>query len=319
MSVLAVGLGAFQTDAAVLFPSIFQPIRSGIVDEIQALTNSPPLTPEESRRLRLLNQARRNIDRAGRPSLFGDVQVLASVNNNLTRLFPGGQFTPLMESAIFDFRDLLSASAVNLADTIAQLPPSSSTTFAAATVEEIIDSLALLDTGASVPAGMQVITRAATRLRSAEGFVSRARFDVVRVSRMTAFVDGQRFEAIPTGTYNGAVEFLTVSGRETGGVLTRNRSIQLSISDVTPGTTTHSLGSPGSGSFATFSERTLTNSVGIPSLSGNAIITLDARTGIVTGRFSFTAQNAFTGEGPVRVTSGEFVLRLGPVATTTGF
>ena len=318
MSALAVGLGAFQTDAAVLFPSIFQPIRSGIVAEIQALTNSPPLTPEESRRVRLLNQARRNIDRAGRPSLFGDVQILASVNNNLTRLFPGGEFTPLVESAVFDFRDLLSASAVNLADTIAQLPPSSSTTLAATTVQETIDSLALLDTGASVASGMQVITRAATRLRSAEGFISRARLDVVRVNRMTAFVDGQRFEAIPTGTFNGAIEFLTVSGRETGG-LTRNRSIQLSISDVAPGTTTHTLGSPGSGSFATFSERTLTNSVGIPSLSGNAIVTLDARTGIVTGRFSFTAQNALTGDGPVRVTSGEFVLRIGPVVTTTGF
>lgn len=313
LAALALGLGAFSAKGAVLFPSVFQPIRSGIVEEIQSITNEPPRTREENRRLRLLNQARRSIDRAGRATLFGDVQILAGLNNTLSRLFPDGEFTPLIETAILDYRDLMTEAAIDLNDRVGRMPPSGGTVQASNTVADVVDELAALDIASGAGSSMQILTRSATRLRSVEGLLTRTGPGGGRVNRMTAIVDGRRFSATQNGVsgiYNGGSFFLTISGREGVGAGTANRAIQLFLSDVRPGTSTHSLGAAGTGNYAIYSERTATNSIGISSITGNATVTLDAINNTVTGRFNFTAQDVFSGVGPVRVSGGDFLLQL---------
>src|SRR5215218_2796773 len=104
VTALAFGLSAISSHAAVLYPSIVSPLRSAIADEIDVLTNSPALSPEETRQLRLLRQSARNLDRRGRATLFGDVQILSSLATSLTHAFPAGEFDPQLQQAILDYR-----------------------------------------------------------------------------------------------------------------------------------------------------------------------------------------------------------------------
>ena len=315
LGALILGVSAISSNSAVLYPSVVEPIRSAIADEVDVLTNSPALTPDEARQLRLLKQARRNIERAGRPSLFGDVQILASLTTSLTHAFPDGEFDPLLQFAILDYRDLLLEAAFNLQTTIGGLPPSSSSTLASNTVENVITSLEQLDPLTSVGTGIQTLARAASRLRSAEGYISRAsRSSTNRSNHMTAFVDSRRFVANTVGgisaSYSPGSQTLTIVGRETGGTLPGNRSIQLVLNNVVAGTTTHSLGAAGTGSYAVYSASSPTNSIGLNSASGNVIVNLNATSGLVSGRFSFEAGDPFNGQERVRVTGGDFSAQL---------
>jgi hypothetical protein len=313
IAALAFGLSAIPSSAAVLYPSIVSPLRSAIVDEIDLLTNNAAVSPEETRQLRLLRQSIRNIDRRGRATLFGDVQVLSGLTSSLTRGFREGEFDPLLQQAILDYGDLLLQFASNLQTNINAQPPSTSVNLASNAVNDAIQTLGQLDAGTSVTTGIQILTRAASRLRSAEGFVTRNRPPVNQGNHMTATVDGRRFNANAgaiSASYSPGTQTLTIVGRETAGSLPGNRSIQLILSGVTPGTTTHSLGSPGTGSYATYSTTTPTNSIGITSLSGNVTVTLNVTTGQASGRFSFEGGDLFSGQDTVRVTGGDFAARL---------
>src|SRR6188768_3042911 len=125
VAALALGLSAIPSTAAVLYPSIIAPLRSAIADEIDSLTNNAALSPQEARQLRLLRQSTRNLNRRGRATLIGDVQILSGLATSLTRSFPGGEFNPLLQQAILDYGDLLLQSAANLQTKISGLPPSS--------------------------------------------------------------------------------------------------------------------------------------------------------------------------------------------------
>jgi hypothetical protein len=313
IAALAFGLSAIPSSAAVLFPSIVSPLRSAIADEIDLLTNSPEQSPEETRQLRLLRQSARNLDRRGRATLFGDVQILSSLTTSLTRGFRDGEFDPLLQQAILDYGDLLLQFASSLQTNINGLPPSTSANQASNAVNDAIQTLGQLDAATSVTTGVQALTRAVSRLRSAEGIINRTRPPVNQSSHMTATVDGRRFNANAgaiSASYSPGTQTLTVIGRETSGSLPGSRSIQLILSGVTSGTTTHSLGSPGTGSYATYSATTPTNSIGITSLSGNVTVTLNVTTNQASGRFSFEGGDLFSGQDTVRVTGGDFAVQL---------
>ena len=315
VAALALGLGAIPSTAAILYPSIVAPLRSAIADEIDSLTNNPALSREETRQLRLLRQSSRNLDRRGRASLFGDVQILSGLATSLTRGFPGGEFNPLLQQAIFDYGDLLLQSAANLQTNISGLPPSSSANTASNAVNDAIQSLGQLDAETPVGTGIQVLNRAVSRLRSAEAISNRSRPPTTVSARMTATVAGRRFIATAGGVsanYSPGTETLTIVGRETGGLSAGSSSIQIILSDVTQGTTTHSLGAPGTGSYATFSTTTPTNSIGLTSLTGNVTVTLNTNSSLVSGRFSFETGDPFSGQDRVRVTGGDFAVPLRP-------
>lgn len=311
---LALALGTGSANAALLFPSILAPLREAIAFELEFLTNSPALTPEEERQLRLLRQATRSIERPGRVSLFGDIQVLAGVASSVTRAFPEGDFDPLLQDAIADYSALLADRAFELTDDIEQLAPSRSTTLADTTVAGVITMLEQLDPLAGVTTGIRTVTLSATRLRSAEGFISRARSLFARGNRLTAFLDGRRFTANPagglTGNYSPGTETLTIVARELSGSFVENRSIQLVFSRVIPGTTTHSFDRPGRGTYGVVSTSSATNSIALTSAAGTAIVTVDLVNGIARGRFSFVASDPFNPQNQVRVTGGDFSLPL---------
>jgi hypothetical protein len=313
IAALAFGLSAIPSGAAILYPSIVSPLRSAILDEIDLLTNNAAASPEERRQLRVLRQSIRNIDRRGRATLFGDVQILSGLTSSLTRGFGEGEFDPLLQQAILDYADLLLQFASNLQTNINAQPPSTSVNLASNAVNDAIQTLGQLDAGTSVTTGIQALTRAASRLRSAEGFVNRNRPPASQGSHLTATVDGRRFNANAgaiSASYSPGTQTLTIVGRETAGSLPGSRSIQLILSGVTSGTTTHSLGSPGTGSYATYSATTPTNSIGITSLSGNVTVTLNVTTGQASGRFSFEGGDLFSGQDTVRVTGGDFAVPL---------
>ncbi len=313
VAALALGLSVIPSTAAVLYPSIIAPLRSAIVDEIDSLANNAALSPQEIRQLRLLRQSTRNLSRRGRATLIGDVQILSGLATSLTRSFPEGEFNPLLQQAILDYGDLLLQSAANLQTNISGLPPSTGANTASNAVNDAIQTLGQLDATTPVGTGVQVLNRAVSRLRSAEGISNRTRPPVSLSARMTATVAGRRFIANPGGisaNYSSGTETLTIVGRETGGFSPGSSSIQLILTGVTPGTTTLSLGSPGTGSYATFSATTPTNSIGLTSLTGNVTVTLNTTTGQASGRFSFETGDPFSGQDRVRVTGGDFAVPL---------
>ena len=305
--------GCVHIHAAVSLPSVFAPIRSAIADQLAALTNNPAGRGPQARQMRLLRQARRTLDRPGRPSLFGDVQILAGLANSLTRAFPDAEFDLLLQVAVADLQDALRNATVALSNTVAALPPSGSTINASNTLAEVMTSLDQLDPAAGVAGGVQTLSRAAVRLRSVEGLLSRARTTTSRGDRMTATAGNTRFQAEPgahlSAIYNPAVQFLTISGTQVSGPPTATRTIKLFIANVVPGTTTHSFGSPATGTYAIYSFAA-TNSGGFTSSSGTAIVTLDAVANVVSGRFDFSGIDEPGGGGPDRVTAGQFFIHL---------
>ena len=305
--------GSVKIQAAVSLPSVFAPIRSAIADEFATLTNNPSAPAQQRRQMRLLRQARRTLDRPGRPSLFGDVQILASLANSLTRAFPDAEFDLLLQVAVADLQDALINATLSLSNTVAALPPSGSTITASNTLAGIMASLAQLDPAAGVASGVQALNRAAVQLRSVEGLLSRARSTISRGDRMTARAGSVSFQA-ETGAhlsaiYNSAVQFLTISGTQISGPPLVSRTIKLYLANVTPGTTTHSFGSPATGTYAIYSFSS-TNSGGFTSSSGTAIVTLDTAANVVSGRFDFSGIDELGGAGPDRVTAGQFFIHL---------
>jgi hypothetical protein len=297
-----------STRAALLLP-LLNPVRSAIVTNISGLTNSTPLSAEQERQLRFLRMAQRNIDRRGPVSLFNDIQVLASVTTVLGRAFPDGEFDPVLETAISGYYTELLSSALTLSSNVTLLPPSTATSIAANNVADALEILGQFNPGASLSAQTALLTRAASRLRTAQLLTSRARSTVGLRDRFAATIDGRPFQANSvsglSATYNAGSQFLTVTAHETSGA-SGNRSISLFIAGVTSGTTTHSLGSPATGTYAFLTVASPTNSASFTSSSGNAVITLNATTGTVSGRFSFNGTDTVGAGTPVRVTNGDF-------------
>ena len=303
-------LFTFHGRAAVTSP-LFNPIRSAIATNITVLTNASELSPTQERQLRFLRLAQRNINRAGVPSLFGDIQILGSVTTVLRRAFPDGEFDPVLQTATIGYYNALLNFGLTLSSNISLLPTASPTAVNA--IEDALEALATFDPLTGLSTQMGVLNRAASRLRLAQLLTTRVRTGTARSERFTALVDGKRFQAnaAPGASvnYNSTAQFLTLSGRDISGSPSGTRTITLYIDDVRPGTTTHSLGAPATGTYAVYGANTSTNSTSFTSTSGNVTLTLNAATGTVSGRFSFTADDtAILGE-TVRVTSGDFSLR----------
>lgn len=301
-----------QLRAAVQSP-LFDPIRTAILTNITVLTNTSPLSAEQERQLRFLRLAQRNINRAGIPSLFTDVQILGSVSTVLGRAFPDGTFDPVLQTAAVGYYNALLDFGLTLSSNISLLPPSTATTTAINAIEDALDILGTFDPLSSLSAQSVTLSRAATRLRTAQVVTTRARATITRRERFTALVDGKSFQANPasgmSANYNSTAEFLTISGRAISGAPAGTRTITLNIADVRPGTTTHSIGAPASGTYAVYGATSPTNSASFTSTSGTITVTLDANGGTVSGRFSFNAGNGSIPSTTVRVTSGDFFLR----------
>jgi hypothetical protein len=299
-----------QLRAAVLLPAL-NDVRDLIVEELAGLTNAPVLTPEERRQVRMLNQARRNIERAGRPSLFGDIQILSGVSSTLSRAFPDGEFNFALQQSVLAYQAPVLAWAEQLNEAISELPPSSALTSASAAIESVISSVGALTEESTLAEGVQALTRGAVRLRSAEALVARSRSQASRGDRLTARVEGVSFTADSAigATYNPATRLLVIAGRDLG-PLSSSRTIRISLGNVTTGTTTHSLGGTLTDSFATFTLTSPSNTVALTSVSGTAVVTVNAAQRRVTGRFSFEATDPLGRTAPVTVTGGDFFLAL---------
>ena len=297
---------------ALLFP-ILNPVRSAIVTNIEVITNSASLSTEQARQLRFLRLAQRNLDRRGAVSLFNDVQVLASVTTVLGRAFPDGEFDALLQEATANYYAALLDFALALSTNVSQMPASRTTTIAANNIADALDILGEFDPAAGLSAQTAILTRATSRLRTAQLFTSRFQRPTNRRDRLSAIVDGRSFQANTTSglsaTYNPSSQFLTVTGREAGSVDSTTRTITLFIGGVLSGTTTHSLGDPATGTYATLTVASPTNSASFTSSSGNAVITLDGTNGTVSGRFSFNADNTVGPAPLLRVTAGDFSIQ----------
>ena len=309
---LAALLITTQAHAAVLSP-LFSPVRTAISTNIAALTNISSLSPEQERQLRFLRLAQRNINRAGVPSLFSDIQILGSVSTVLRRAFPEGEFDPVLQTAILGYNSALLDFGLTLSSNVSLLPPSTATTTAINSITDALDTLAAFDPEAGFSAEFATLNRAATRLRTAQLVTARARTAVPRRERFTALVDGRSFQATAASgmsvNYNPTAQFLTVTGRAVSGVPAGSRTITLYVGDVIPGTRSYSLGAPASGTYAVYSATSSTNSASFTSTSGNVIVTLDATAGTVSGRFSFTGEEAAVLGQTVRVIGGDFFMR----------
>jgi hypothetical protein len=310
---VVIATGVIPARAAVFEPSIVAPIRDAIVEELAALTNNPSGSTQELRQRRLLRQAQRTLDRAGRPSLFGDVQILASLASSLRNAFPDGEFDLLLQVAIADYRDALVDATLSVSNRLSTLPASGANINASNTMAGILTTLAGLDPRSGITGGIQALTRASVRLRALEGLLTRTRPASNRGDRMTARVENAGFLATGadvSAIYNAAGQFLTLNARQVSGVPPLSRSIKLFVANVTASTTTHSLGSPVTGTYAIYSAASSTNSDGFTSSSGTATITLDTVANTVSGRFSFSATDELGQANPVRVTAGEFFAHL---------
>jgi len=306
---LLLAISAANVRGALLFPFL-DPIRSTISTNILVLTNGADLSPEQRRQARFLRQARNSIDRSGRASLVNDVQVLASVSSLVLRAFPEGQLDLLLQAAMEQYRAALVDSALSLATNVTQLPPSPATVTAANTIADTVGLLDLIDTTAGInPANRSLLT-AALRLRAVEAALASPTKPLSRAVQFTARIDGQSFRAGSGGglslTYNPGSEFLSITAREVGVVPSTSRTITLALNDVTPGTTTHTLGSPGTGTYATYSVIGPTNSASFTSISGQAIVRLDPKSGTLSGTFSFEASDLFRQGAIARISGGNF-------------
>ena len=312
MTAFAALLLTSQLNAAVFSP-LFTPIRSAIATNITALTNASELSPEQERQLRFLRLAQRNINRAGVPSLFTDIQILGSVSTVLGRAFPEGEFNPVLQSAILGYHSALLDFGLTLSSNISLLPPSTATATAMNAINDALDTLATFDPLTSLSTQMATLNRAASRLRLAQLVTVRARTTVTRRERLDALVNGRSFQANAaagmSANYNSTAQFLTLSGRDISGGPSGTRTITIHIDGVRPGATTHSIGVPASGTYAVYGEASSTNSLSFTSISGNVTVTLDAGGGTVSGRFSFNGESASVPSQDVRVTSGDFFLR----------
>lgn len=310
---LLLAISAANLRGALLFPYL-DPIRNTIASNILVLTDGVDLSPEQRRQARFLRQARNSIDRSGRASLVNDVQVLANVSSLLRRVFPEGQLDLLLQTAMEQYRIELVDSALSLADTVSQLPPSSTTSAAANTIADTVALLDSIDTTADINPGNRSLLTAALRLRSVEAALLSPPKSVIRSSQFTARVDGQSFRGSPGSglsvTYNPASEFLSITAREVAEVPSTIRTITLTLNDVTAGTRTYTLGSPGTGTYATYSEIGPTNSVSFTSISGQAIVRLDPKSGTLSGTFSFEAPDLFRQGAIARVSGGNFSVSL---------
>ena len=312
MTAFAALLLTSQLNAAVFSP-LFNPVRTAIATNITALTNASELSPEQERQLRFLRLAQRNINRAGVPSLFTDIQILGGVTTLLGRAFPEGEFNPALQSAILGYHSALLDFGLTLSSNISLLPPSTATATAINAINDALDTLATFDPLASLPAQTSTLNRAASRLRLAQLVTVRARTTSVRRERFNALVDGRSFQANAgagmSANYNSTAQFLTLSGRDISGGSSGTRTITIYIDDVRPGTTTHSIGGPASGTYAVYGAASSTNLLSFTSISGNVTVTLDAGAGTVSGRFSFDAESTSVPSQDARVTSGDFFLR----------
>lgn len=302
---------ALKSEGALVYPFL-DPVRVIVATNIAAVTNRAELTREERQQFRALIQARNQFERRGRASLVNDVQVLATVSPLLRRAFPDGDFDLLLADALVQYRDVLTITALTLETNLAQRPETPVLRAAANTVDNTIDLLENLDVSQVSAAGTRTLVTAALRLRSVEAALARGAGRGSSDTGFSARVNGDLLQASSDGfsiTYNPTAEFLTVTGREVSGIPAVSRTITLFISDVIPGSTSRFLGAPATDSYATYSEQGSTNSATYTSVSGHVTVRINAQTGEVSGRFSFTGFDALDRSNVARVTSGSFSAR----------
>ena len=297
--------------AALLYPFL-EPLQVLVASNIAGVTNRAELSREERQQLRALIQAENLMERRVRASLVNDVQVLATISTQLRRSFPDGDFDLLLSDALAQYRDVVTEAALTLGTNVSQLPQSTSTRSAAHTLENTLVLLERIDPTDTSNSGVRSLVTAALRLRALEAALSRLTNASNRGIEFTARINGRVFRANTNGvsiTYNPAAEFMTITGREVSGIPSESRTITLYLADVTTGTTSHFFGPPSVGTYATYSEQTVTNSASFISISGHATVSVNATTGEITGRFSFEAGNTFNRSDTARVTSGNFSTR----------
>lgn len=304
----------FPASAATAFPFL-TPIRTEILGQIASLNDTnlhPILTAQERTQLRALLQARNLLSRRGRASLAGDLQMLSTLSLQLGRLFPQGEFEPLLDDAVVQYQAVLTSTSSTLATNINRLPPSQQTATAAHALESIDTTLAQVDSATSTVAAARLLSRAALRLVAVQALVARLLRDIDRPMQMTAFVDASTFRSGPastSATFHSDLGLLTVTGTQTTPGTRDSRTITLSMANVHEGTTTHQFGSVASGTFALYTRRG-TNTVGFTSSSGFAIVTVDSAAGTISGTFSFMGNSLINLDPPATVSGGNFFVRL---------
>jgi hypothetical protein len=230
----------------------------------------------------------------------------------LRRGFPDGDFDLLLSDALVQYRDVLAETALTLGPNVSQLPQSTATRSAAATLDSTVVLLDRIDPADISSSGLRPLVTAALRLRSIEAALARLTNAGNRTADFTARVDGRVFRANANGvsiTYNPNAEFMTITGREVSGIPSESRTITLFIDGVRPGSTSRFLGPPSIGTYATYSEQGITNSASFISISGHVTVSVNTVTGEVSGRFSFQAGNTIDRSDTARVTSGNFSTR----------
>jgi hypothetical protein len=305
------GAGSSNVRAALLYPFL-EPVQTLVVSNIAGVTNRAELSREERQQFRALVQARNTLDRRARTGLVNDVQVLASLSTLLPRAFPDGEFDLLLSDALLQYRDVLAFNALTLETNINLLPESPTARAAASTLENTLSLLEQVDPTDLSNAGIRPLVTSALRLRSVEAAIGRLTRDDPGTAEFSARVNGELLRSVGSGvsvTYNPAAEFITITGRELSGVPTVSRTITLFVDGVGPGSTSRFLGTPASGSYATYSEQGNTNSATYTSVSGHVVIKVDERTGEVSGRFSFDGISALDRSQVARVNGGSFSIR----------
>jgi hypothetical protein len=302
--------GAVTTEAQGL--RLLGPVREAAVTNLFALTNAPDLTPQEAVQARALHQARRIIDRTRGRGFGADLRALANVSLILNRAFPEGEFSPVLQEAITGYQTGLDDVVLVLSTNAAALPPTPQSLAVITALNQLRLNLGALDLADTARSSRELL-RLSNRLRGVENVLLRLR--AAPSNRREAFsarMNGQPFvandEFASGANYNPALSFLTVTGRELLPIPGASRTIKLFIGNVVPGTTTHQIGFPSAGTYAFYAETTPNGSVGLNSIGGSAVITLDLLSGTVRGRFSFEAADTLGQTAPVRVTAGEFLL-----------
>lgn len=292
--------------AATLFPFL-RPVRAEITNQIAFRTSGGSSNAAD---LRLLTQARNLIDRRrGRATLSGDLQILSTVATLLSRTSSRIEFEPLLQDSAISYLEVLTSTATNLQVTLSNLPPSASLDAAQNTVDSVVVSLEQAAAAPSALAASRALSRAAVRLLAVEALATRLTRERNRPEEMSAFIGGTLFRAgaNTSAFFNPATGVLTISGTQNSGF--ESRSMTLSVSDVQAGTSTHTLGSPTTGDFASLSIRG-TNSVGYASSSGLAFVTVDVVGRTVRGTFSFSGSSSSPFASPIQVSGGSFFARI---------
>ncbi|MDB6155651.1 MAG: hypothetical protein JWL90_4104 [Chthoniobacteraceae bacterium] len=284
------------------------PIRAELNKQLALV---PTTTAADRKLIGKLKSALKTIDKPGTSNLGTDVKALNLLINSLGKTTLKDTFTPLLDTAFDKYVAVLATGSADLDVRLDKLVDTKFTANARKQLDQLLKLLDGLAANEDLRAAVKALGKAAGKFTITDTLTSTAEHPPLGANKITATINGAPFTAdmrLSLAGYHSTAHFIILTGNVLVG--TKVNSLLLTIGNLTEGTSTHTFAGKESETIGAYTKAGIGGGVDstVVSTGGTVTITLDSAKKVVSGTFSFTA-NDDANAHPTTVTGGNFVFR----------